>query len=775
MAHLVIKQDGKTVFFELTKPVVVIGRAKDCDIQITNTRASRKHCRIEECDKGYKIVDLKSSNGTLVNNTITDTKILEAGDTIEIGATVIIFELERKDILKIRRLSRTRFRKYTSKRRLKSHRRKGLKLPTKLSDEKSETNTVNEQTELLNEETSEFDAETDKQALLSESETMHPISAAATKAELVINIRRLINMLLEQFQEEGVIELEQIFAEYWDESIVGSFVQPLVEDRDLMEHLLEISQAINSELHLNALLDKILDHTIEFTNAERGFLILFDDKGKPKVELARNIDREAISKPDEKFSNMIVETVRKTGKPLLSTNAQQEERFQESISIAEMGLRSVLCAPLKIKDETIGVLYIDNRFETSVFSERDLLWLETIADQASVAINNARLYEENLKKAEKLEKTLDQLKSSHKKIKELNALLEKKLELQEEELVSVKETLKKQRSELKTKYSYSNIIGDSPAMQKLFAMLDKITDTDVTVLIQGESGTGKELVARALHFNSQRKDGPFIAENCAAIPENLFESIFFGHTKGAFTGAVKDKPGLFELANGGTLFLDEIGDLPLEMQKKFLRVLQEGEIRRVGDSKVRKVNVRVITATNQNLRELAARKLFREDLLFRLNIITITLPPLRERREDIPKLAEHFLKKIAEKQKTMPKKLSAEALNALMSYDWAGNIRELENVIEQAVTMSGDENVITLEYISDEVLKNRKEKITFDTKLTLKEAVKAATEQVEREMIERVLNECKWKKVDAAERLGISRPTLDSKIEAYKLKPPPKR
>ena len=238
-------------------------------------------------------------------------------------------------------------------------------------------------------------------------------------------------------------------------------------------------------------------------------------------------------------------------------------------------------------------------------------------------------------------------------------------------------------------------------MYEIFHILDQVTDSDVPVLIQGESGTGKELIARALHFNSKRKDHPFVSENCSAIPETLLESEFFGYEKGAFTGADQDKPGLFEIANGGTLFLDEISEMNLDMQAKLLRVLQEGEIRRVGGKKTIRVDVRLISACNRDLAEEVRKKRFRSDLFYRINVITIELPPLRERKEDIPLLVEHFLQRGAKKI-GRKKRISPRALEYLMEYDWPGNVRELENEIERAMVLA--EDVITPDVLSPSIL-----------------------------------------------------------------------
>ena len=251
--------------------------------------------------------------------------------------------------------------------------------------------------------------------------------------------------------------------------------------------------------------------------------------------------------------------------------------------------------------------------------------------------------------------------------------------------------------------NYSEIIGESPAILRVFRLLDRIAHSNVPVLIQGESGTGKELVANALHRNSPRSDKPFVAENCAAIPETLLESELFGYKRGAFTGADRNKTGLFKVADGGTLFLDEIGDMSLSMQKKLLRVLQDGEIRPVGSNEVIHVDVRIISASNKNLKEMVARREYREDLYFRLNTITVSVPPLRDRPEDIELLTRFFVNRMAKEMDREPAPLTAEALKALERYRWPGNIRELENEMRRCLALLGEGVEIGLELMSDEI------------------------------------------------------------------------
>jgi DNA-binding NtrC family response regulator len=317
------------------------------------------------------------------------------------------------------------------------------------------------------------------------------------------------------------------------------------------------------------------------------------------------------------------------------------------------------------------------------------------------------------------------------------------------------------KRELAGMYRFENIVGTSEVMQRLFRKVEKVAITDSTVLIYGESGTGKELVARALHYNSPRRDKPFVAVSCGAIPETLLESELFGHVKGAFTGAVMNRDGLFRAAEGGTIFLDEIGTMSLAVQASLLRVLQEREMRPVGASKSVKVNVRVIAASNERLEERIKNKSFREDLYYRLSVIPIDLPPLRERREDIPLLAEHFLKRsLAKQSRGIEVKLSPEVMHILMSYDWPGNVRELENVIERVIAL-GDGGIIKPAHLPEKLLE------VGDHTANLREFV----QQKEKTHIERILAETGGDKKKAAKIMGIDLATLYRKLDRFKNTP----
>ncbi len=321
------------------------------------------------------------------------------------------------------------------------------------------------------------------------------------------------------------------------------------------------------------------------------------------------------------------------------------------------------------------------------------------------------------------------------------------------------------RREVEKEYSFDNIVSTSQSMLEIFALIKKVAEYKSTVLITGESGTGKELVAKAIHYNSDRAKGPFVPINCGAIPENLLESELFGHLRGAFTDATRSKKGLFEEAHGGTLLLDEIGELPKFLQVKILRVLQESEIRRIGDTKTIKVDVRIIAATAKDLAKEVERGAFREDLYYRLNVISIHLPPLRERRMDIPALVQHFIAKYNQRLGTSIAEVTKEALRALMAYNWPGNVRELENVIERAMVLSTSKK-IELEHLPDTVLDSKKDAalpVFPENELSIKKAMQA----IEKDLITRALEKTNRNRTHAAKLLEISHRTLLYKIEEY--------
>jgi DNA-binding NtrC family response regulator len=345
-------------------------------------------------------------------------------------------------------------------------------------------------------------------------------------------------------------------------------------------------------------------------------------------------------------------------------------------------------------------------------------------------------------------------------IDELRIIIDKAVE--KHRLVNENVYLKKQ---LRDKYEFTNIIGSSPAMQHVFSRMKRIIKTDSTVLILGESGTGKELVAKAVHFNGARRDKPFIAVNCSAIPENLLESELFGHTKGSFTGAIRDKIGKFEAANNGTIFLDEIGTLPMHLQTKLLRVLQEEEVERIGSNRPIKLDVRVISATNVDLENEVSRDNFRDDLYYRLNVIPITIPPLRERTEDILPLIRHFLKKNCMEMHRRIMSIDKEAIEALELYHWPGNVRELENVMERTVALTDGEQ-ITLHDLPPNISRAYAEREESSTRVTENgvDLVKTIND-IERKMIGEAMELAQGVKARAAAMLKLNRTTLVEKMK----------
>jgi len=315
------------------------------------------------------------------------------------------------------------------------------------------------------------------------------------------------------------------------------------------------------------------------------------------------------------------------------------------------------------------------------------------------------------------------------------------------------------RREIQRQYNFAEIIGNSEALQQVFGIVRKIADTNANVLIQGESGTGKELVARAVHFNSGRSDKRFLAINCGALPESLLESELFGHKRGAFTGAIADRSGLFRSASGGTLFLDEVGEMPLPLQVKLLRALQEHEVTPVGSSVAEKFDTRIIAATNRDLANEVNEGRFREDLFYRLNVIEITLPPLRSRREDIPVLVKHFAARAIRNQNVGEKPISKQAMSALVNYEWPGNVRELENAIERAVILSSDE--IDIDSLPPKISQNNSYEIR-DT-----EGFRPTLEEMERRYVVEILASVNDDKTQAANILGIDLSTLYRKLKRY--------
>jgi Nif-specific regulatory protein len=482
----------------------------------------------------------------------------------------------------------------------------------------------------------------------------------------------------------------------------------------MLAKLYEITRAINSILEPEPLLDKVMDLAIESVGAERGLIFLLRDGGaEMDVVVARNLDQETIKDATEYSRSILREAGR--GRPVLTHDAAADDRFRNSKSVALYHIRSLMCVPLRLKDRIIGTVYVDTRKLGALFGDDQLRFLEAFADQAVVAIDNARLFAA---------------------VRQENTYLKK----------AVRE-----------RYGFENIVGRSAPMRGVFNLISKVAGSNLSVLIRGESGTGKELVARAIHHNSHRKDARFFSENCAALPDTLLASELFGHVKGAFTGADTHHKGVFEMADRGTLFLDEVGDMSMTMQSKLLRVLQDGEIRPVGSESARKVDVRIVSATNRDLEEMIEAKEFRRDLFFRINGVVVPLPALRERRDDIPLLVEHFLARVARENNTGKLKVDPALMAALTRHDWPGNVRELENqVYRLALFTSGD--TVTLDDARNDP--------EFAKRITPL-ASPGTDSGVSRAALERALDSAGGDRTEAARILGISRATLFRKLRQH--------
>ena len=413
--------------------------------------------------------------------------------------------------------------------------------------------------------------------------------------------------------------------------------------------------------------------------------------------------------------------------------------------------------PILIENDFVGTVVATGFFNDSSNSQR----IAEVRERLAAYGCSADLIEKSVSKFQ----YIDQANKQH--FCELVELVAQEVVTLHVEISSREDRISELNKELGHRFRYDNMIGKSKPMQSLYALLDKIKFADSTVMIQGENGTGKELIAKSIHYNSHRKDKNFVIQNCSAFNDNLLESELFGHVKGSFTGALKDKKGLFEIADKGTFFLDEIGDTSPQMQVKLLRVLQEGTFTPVGSTEMRKVDVRIVAATNKNLREMVEQGTFREDLYYRLNVINIRVPPLRERKEDIPVLVDYFLAKIAESSSKPKKQLMGRTVEKLYDYAWPGNVRELQNEIERLCVLTGDEQKISHELLSPKILELGEKNKVQGSRLHGK--LKDALEDLEREMIKEGLRRTGWNKSKLAKELGISRAGLIMKVEKYAL------
>ncbi len=642
--QLVVRNDTGQVSHTFRKDVVTIGRGQDCDLFLADRLVSRLHCRIEQQDGVFSLVDAGAQNPARLQGRPVARAVLRPGDVFTVGASEIQIQLQ-------------------------------------------------------------------------------PRAGSVVVGETSLG--------------EG-------------------------EDASDLRELLCVARALAEEQDLSRLLTLIVDAAIRVTDAERGFLVL-GEGSESSIEVARNFAQEEIASPEFKLSRTIASRVRESGVPELTTNAQADDRFRDLQSVTDLRLRSVLCIPLRIRGAVAGVLYVDNRLQTQVFDARDRELLQALADQAGLAIHNARTLDAVRSQQLELQAVLN-------RVDQLNAALRGQLQARSAELDEARGVAP---AAPRWKHDYASIVGSSRAMRQVFALLDKYIDAVDPVLVTGESGTGKELVARAIHSQGPRRTGPFISENCAALPAELLESELFGHVKGAFTGAHASKQGLLVAAHGGVLFLDEIGDMPVELQKKMLRVLQEGEVRPVGSSEVRKVDVRLICATNRDLDEMVREGEFRQDLFYRISVLPVRLPPLRERREDIPLLVKRFLAELG-REAPGSVRISPDAMELLSRHRWPGNVRELHNEVRRAAIVS--DGMILPEHLSPEVRSGAAPSTGFQVEGDALPAERGTTlPDIVRELETRIILLAQQRaganKSRAAELLGLSRFALQRKLEKYGLEP----
>jgi len=476
--------------------------------------------------------------------------------------------------------------------------------------------------------------------------------------------------------------------------------------------LYNLARTLGEDRDYGELLTSLLDRTIESLGADRGFVLVRENEGF-RAAVARNFRSEALSQTEAEVSSSIAREVLQTGKAVLVGNALDSERYKNQPSVQRLSLRSVLCAPLLATSEAFALIYLENRDVAQKFTNRQRELLDEICTLSAARLHVALAIESARRKARELESHAGEA---------------------------------------------DGIVTADPAVAAVLQTARQVAQTDLPVLIQGETGTGKELVARAIYRQSSRSSGPFVILNCAVLPASLIESELFGVVKGAFTGADRDRAGLVGTAHRGTLFLDEIGELPLELQPRLLRVLQSGEFNRLGSTRTETADIRVIAATNRDLEREIEMGTFRSDLFFRLATITLNLPPLRERVQDIPLLADHFLRQYSTRFGREPGRLSADLLASLLGYSFPGNVRELEAEMARLAALAPAGAVLMPDALSDRIRGIQKDSLQ-----------PMSIAEMEKRLIVLVLKTTDGNRTHAAEILGISREGLRTKMQRYGL------
>ena len=493
--------------------------------------------------------------------------------------------------------------------------------------------------------------------------------------------------------------------------------------------LFEISQALDRSMDLSGELGSVLRAIANHTGMLRGTLTLLNRQtGEISIEEAHGLNTRQLERGRYKPGEGVTGRVVQTGRPMVIPRISEEPLFLNRTKARNLSKEEIsfICVPIKIGTEVIGTLSVDRLFADSITLDEDMRLLTIIASMIAQAVR-----------------------------------LRQEAQEEHERLIDENQRL---NQELQARFRPSNIVGNSSAMQAVFNAIAQVAKSDTTVLIRGESGVGKELVAHAVHYNSLRATGPFICVNCAALPESVIESELFGHEKGAFTGAIAQRKGRFELAQGGTIFLDEIGDLTPAMQIRLLRVLQERCFERVGGNETIHVDVRVLAATNRDLENSLKEWKFRQDLYYRLNVFPIHIPPLRERRTDILLLADFFVEKYSKQMNKSVRRVSTSAIDMLTRYHWPGNVRELENCIERAVLLTADD-VVHGHHLPPTL------QTAEATDTAFKDTVQSRLERIERDMIIDALKNARGNKAKAARALGLTERIMGLRVERFEINP----
>ncbi|WP_438007727.1 sigma 54-interacting transcriptional regulator [Sorangium sp. So ce321] len=632
-----------------------------------------------------------------------------------------------------------------------------------------------------------------------EAERGHVIRARHDREEALITLEEIASKLPRDLREVfwNDARRKEIRAAAMLELMSGRTVPftqgaatPPGEDR--LARVLEINREIAGEHDLTRLLAKVTDHAIALLQAERGFIILQrpprDEPppaaGEVAVDLSIHASRDqAGDDPHARFSSSIAERVISTGEPVVTASARDDARMSDYVSVHQLMLQSVACVPIRQRSgQVIGALYLETRLSAAAKFEAELPTLTALADQVAIAIETARLVSENERRARELERANEELRAARAKLEEL-------LGHRTAQLAATRRDLRSARAVIRGHFGYEGLVGTSEAMRRVYALIDRVKDTDIPILITGESGTGKEVVARTIHNASPRAKKPFTGINCGAIPEHLLESELFGHVRGAFTGADRDRKGLFREVTGGTVLLDEIGEMPQKMQAGLLRVLQEKVVRPVGGAREEPVDARVIAATHRDLADMVSRGTFREDLYYRLHVVEVRVPSLRQRIEDIPLLIDYFLGIFAARYGRDRRSVSRAALKRLSAYSWPGNVRQLENVLLNAWVLSDRPELESDDFeLPDAAPRSlRSPEAAPAPRAPASSGAPASAGRVappppsdprvetsldahrasERERILVALSSCNWNRVKAAQIVGLPRRTFYRRLKEY--------